>query len=224
MQSEVVSSADVANMMQGLLDRQAIQDVISCYSLGQDSHQGEDSAILQQWEETFSETGTVDYSAAGGTVGSYRDLAKWMRGDENTSGSMSGFSNWQHMLSLPVVSIAGDTAHARTDFFATHRGRADQAWNVHYNASGAFHDDLVRTPQGWRIQFRRLEVYFGDPLEIAKTALVVVSPSLFAVGWSPTRPLLIGKQDAGFVRKTLKFCDDLTFDEYGANTCRRNWP
>jgi hypothetical protein len=74
------------------------------------------------------------------------------------------------MLSLPLVSIAGDTAHARTDFFATHRGRADQGWNVHYNATGAFHDDLVRTPKGWRIQFRRLEVYFGDPLEIAKTA------------------------------------------------------
>jgi SnoaL-like domain len=106
MQSEEFSRADVANMMQGLLDRQAIQDVISCYSLGQDSHQGEDSAILQQWEETFSETGTVDYSVAGGTVGSYRDLAKWMRGDENTKGSMSGFSNWQHMLSLPLVSIA----------------------------------------------------------------------------------------------------------------------
>ena len=37
MQSEEVSSADVANMMQGLLDRQAIQDILSCYSLGQDS-------------------------------------------------------------------------------------------------------------------------------------------------------------------------------------------
>jgi SnoaL-like domain len=109
-----------------------------------DINDREDSAILQQWEETFSETGTVDYSAAGGTVGSYRDLAKWMRDDESTKGSMSGFSNWQHMLSLPLVSIAGDTAHARTDFFATHRGRADQGWNVHYNATGAFHDDVVR--------------------------------------------------------------------------------
>jgi hypothetical protein len=147
MQSKEFSGADVANVMQGLLDRQAIQDIISRYSLGQDSHQGQDSAILQQWEETFSETGTVDYSAAGGTAGSYRDLAKWMRDDENTKGSMSGFSNWQHMLSLPLVTIVGDTAQARTDFFATHRGRADQGWNVHYNASGAFHDDLVRHPK-----------------------------------------------------------------------------
>jgi len=169
MQSKEVSSTDAANMMQGLLDRQAIQDTISRYSLGQDSHQGEDSDILQQWDETFSGTGTVDYSAAGGTVGSYRDLAKWMRGDETTTGSMSGFSNWQHMLSLPLVTIAGDTAHARTDFFATHRGRADQGSSIHFNASGAFHDDLVRTPGGWRIQFRRLEIYFGDPLQIAKT-------------------------------------------------------
>jgi hypothetical protein len=47
---------------------------------------------------------------------------------------------------------------------------------------------------------------------------VVANPSV-----SPTRQLLIGKQDAGLVRKTLKFCDDLTFDECGANTCCRNW-
>ena len=81
---------------------------------------------------------------------------------------MSGFSNWQHMLSLPIVSLTGDMAKARTDFFATHRGKKENDYNVHYNASGAFHDELVHTPEGWRIQFRRLEVYFGDRLQIAK--------------------------------------------------------
>ena len=29
---------------------------------------------------------------------------------------------------------------------------------------------------------------------------------------------------AGFLRKSLKFCDDLSFGEYGPNTRRRNWP
>src|SRR5260370_38769068 len=43
-------------------------------------------------------------------------------------------------------------------------------------------------------------------------------------GLWPSCQLLIGKQDAGFVRKTLKFCDDLTFYEYGPNTGRRNGP
>jgi len=159
-----------ASSLKKLLDRQDIQDTISRYSMGQDAHQGEDSNILQQWDETFAPDGTVDYSAAGGPVGSYRDLSKWMRGDADKAGSMSGFSNWQHMLSLPLVTISGDTAKGRTDFLATHRGRASQGLDVHYNASGAFHDDLVRTADGWRIQFRRLEVYFGDPLQIAKSA------------------------------------------------------
>ena len=157
-----------AESLQKVLDRQDIQDTISRYSMGQDAHQGEDASILQQWDETFAPNGTVDYSVAGGPVGPYRDLAKWMRGDTDKPGSMSSFSNWQHMLSLPLVTISGDTARARTDFLATHRGRADQGMDIHYNASGAFHDDLIRTGDGWRIQFRRLEVYFGDPLQIAK--------------------------------------------------------
>jgi hypothetical protein len=159
-----------ANRLQGALDRHDIQDTISRYSLGQDAHQGEDSDVLQQWDDTFAADGTVDFSVAGGPIGSYRELAKWMRGDGVQPGRMSGFSNWQHMLSLPLVTVAGNTAKARTDFLATHRGRADQGNNVHYNAAGAFHDDLIRTAEGWRILFRRLEVYFGDPLQIAQAA------------------------------------------------------
>jgi hypothetical protein len=151
-----------------LVDRLEIQDTISRYSQGQDAHQGDDSNILEQWDETFTSDATVDYTVAGGPAGSYRALAKWMRGEGDTPGSMSGFSNWQHMLSLPIVELSGDKANARTDFFATHRGRTEKGMNVHYNASGAFHDELVRTDRGWRIQFRRLEVYFGDPLQIAK--------------------------------------------------------
>jgi hypothetical protein len=53
-------------------------------------------------------------------------------------------------------------------FFATHRGKKENDFNVHYNASGAFHDQLIRTSEGWRIQVRRLQIYFGDPLQIAK--------------------------------------------------------
>jgi hypothetical protein len=66
------------------------------------------------------------------------------------------------MLSLPAVSVDGDAATARTDFFATHRGKKSENLNIHYNAAGAFHDRLVRTPKGWRIKERRLEVYFGN--------------------------------------------------------------
>ena len=90
-----------------------------------------------------------------------------MRGSETAEGSMSAFSNWQHMLSLPLVELSKDRATARTDFFATHRGRADRQYNVHFNAAGAFQDELVRTQKGWRIQFRRLELYFADALAVS---------------------------------------------------------
>jgi hypothetical protein len=167
--TEDISKSAQSELLRTLLDRQEIQDTIARYSLGQDSHQDADSAVLQQWDEVFTEDGTVDYSVAGAPVGSYRDLAKWMRGDRGTAGRMSSFSHWQHMLSLPLVTIQGDTATARTDFFSTHRGRPEQGLNVHYNSPGAFHDQLVRTPKGWRVRFRRLEVYFGDALQIATT-------------------------------------------------------
>jgi hypothetical protein len=165
-----ISKSVQSELLRALLDRQEIQDIIARYSLGQDSHQGTDSGVLEQWDEVFTEDGTVDYSTAGAPTGSYRDLAKWMRGDQGSPGRMNSFSHWQHMLSLPLVTIQGDTATARTDFFSTHRGRAEQGLNVHYNAPGAFHDQLVRTPKGWRIRFRRLEVYFGDALQIASPA------------------------------------------------------
>jgi len=158
---------DAEGALRYLLDRQDIQDTIARYALGQDSHQGADDRVLQQWDEVFTEGGTTDYTVAGAPAGSFRDLARWMRGDGAAAGRMSGFSNWQHMLSLPVVTLSGDTAEARTDFLATHRGRADQGQSWQYNAAGAFHDTLVRTARGWRIRHRRLEVYFGDQIPVA---------------------------------------------------------
>jgi len=39
--------------------------------------------------------------------------------------------------------------------------------NVDCSAAGTVHDQLIRTPKGWRITFRRLELYFADPIPIA---------------------------------------------------------
>ena len=153
-------------ILRSLCDRQDIVDLIARYALGQDSHQGDDSNVLEQWDEIFTPDAITDYSSAGAPPCSYRDLARWMRGEAGSPGRMSSYANWQHMLSLPVVNIAGDTATARTDFLATHRAGRGEAPPYHFNASGAFHDGLIRTPQGWRISHRRLEVYFGDKLAI----------------------------------------------------------
>jgi hypothetical protein len=154
--------------LQRALDILEIQTVISLYSQGQDSHQGANNAILQQWDKAFAPDGTTDYSVAGAPVCHYRDLAVWMRGRVGEPGRMARYSNWQHMLSIPVIGVRGDTAHARTDYLAIHKVRTEEANGERFDACGAFHDDLVRTVEGWRIKHRRLEIYFADAIETCK--------------------------------------------------------
>ena len=147
------------------LDILEIQGVIATYSLGQDSHQSDDN-ILQEWDRAFAPEGTTDYSAAGAPVCHYRELATWMRGISGKPGRMSRYVGWQHMLSLPVIALSGDTAHSRTDYLAIHKLRStERQVGQRFDACGAFHDDLIRTAAGWRIKHRRLEVYFGAAID-----------------------------------------------------------
>jgi 3-phenylpropionate/cinnamic acid dioxygenase small subunit len=61
----------------------------------------------------------------------------------------------QHASSQVVIHVDGDTARASNDLRAihvqeTHAGEQN-TWVVY----GTYHDDLVRTPDGWRIARRR---------------------------------------------------------------------
>ena len=98
--------------------------------------------------------------------GSYKDLAKEMRGTKEQPGPMpSTFTNWQHLLGVPTIHIHGDAATARTDLFATHAGKPNIGQYWHLFSADTFHDELVRTDRGWRIKFRRLEVHFVERME-----------------------------------------------------------
>jgi hypothetical protein len=156
---------EISSAAQRALDIVEIQTVISLYSMGQDSHQGGDNDIRQQWDQAFAPDGTTDYSVAGAPKSPYQDLAKWMRGENGNPGRMSRYAGWQHMLSIPIIRLDGDTARARTDYMAVHKLRMEGEKGERFDALGAFHDDLVRTDAGWRIKHRRLEVYFGAAIE-----------------------------------------------------------
>lgn len=149
--------------VQYVMDRFAIQDVITKYSFGQDLHQGDDSNVIETWKEVFTEDAVLDYRAAGSEPTSYQQMIKIMRGEGDKGGNMSGFSNWQHLVGNPVVTIDGDKAAARTDLWATHKSKAaaGQPASSLYVA-GAFTDELVRTKDGWRISYRKLELHFMD--------------------------------------------------------------
>jgi hypothetical protein len=158
----------IDNKVQYLLDRLEIQDVLALYARGQDDHQGYDGGILDDWNRVFTPDATVDYTEAGPPFGifSHVELAAVMRGVAHDPGLMNGsFHKWQHMQGLPTVEIAGDSAKVRTDLLATHVGRthADTPW--HLFDAAIFHDDFVRTPLGWRIAYRRLQVTYVEVVE-----------------------------------------------------------
>lgn len=156
--------------VQYLFDRIDIQDTIARYSFGQDAHQQGDNNVNEQWKDTFLPDARLDFSVFGIPICTYPELAKALRGDGVAAGKMNeSFSRWQHLLGLPGVSVAGDQAAARTDLWATHLGNSgpgEPAWVLY--AAGVFHDELVRTTDGWRIRNRRLEIFYTNKLLLAE--------------------------------------------------------
>lgn len=59
-----------------------------------------------------------------------------------------------HLISNPVVKIKGETAESRSHVTATHiQVKNDGSQNI-WIVSGAYEDELIRTPDGWRIKKR----------------------------------------------------------------------
>jgi hypothetical protein len=67
----------------------------------------------------------------------------------------------QHMVSTHQIVIDGDTATSRCYFHAQHIRRA-AAGGPNYIVAGIYRDRVVRTPVGWRIARRDLEVLWTE--------------------------------------------------------------
>ncbi|MET4921718.1 nuclear transport factor 2 family protein [Streptomyces sp. PSRA5] len=66
----------------------------------------------------------------------------------------------QHLLGVQAVEITDTGAHASTQIVAHHHRGSE-----YYHTGGTYEDDLVRTPDGWRISRRTLRIYWttGSP-------------------------------------------------------------
>ncbi len=63
----------------------------------------------------------------------------------------------QHLLGNTRIQVAGDEAETACYVRAAHAGSGERAAQV-YEVWGEYCDQLVRTPEGWRIRERRLLV------------------------------------------------------------------
>lgn len=67
----------------------------------------------------------------------------------------------QHTVSNHLVTIDGDTASARTYLHSQHVRTGTPGGEL-YVIAGRYEDELVRTPEGWRIRFRRLVTVWSE--------------------------------------------------------------
>ncbi len=127
-----------------IADRIAIHDLLVRYCRAIDTL---DWTLL---DRVFTPDATIDYTSSGGIAGAYPAVRAWLQQ------VLPGFPMRQHLIANEEVSIDGDRATSRAYLFnPMARADADGGSKLFF-VGGAYVDELVRTPQGWRIR-RRVE-------------------------------------------------------------------
>lgn len=128
-------------MGQGRSDHDLITDVLVRYATGIDTR---DWALFRS---CFTEDVEADYGAG---------VGRWTHVDgitEYMSAMHTDMFDTKHMLTNFVINIDGDTATASTYVRAVLVVTDDPlTW---FEPVGRYDDQLVRTPEGWRISHRR---------------------------------------------------------------------
>ena len=124
-------------------DRLELQDLLIRYSEAIDRRE------FDELDAIFVPDAYIDYRDTGGIDGQYPQIKEWLAETLPTY-----FERNAHMLGLPAIKLAGDTATARTFCFnpMVLKGAKPKVMQV-----GVWYDDeFVRTADGWRIS-RRVE-------------------------------------------------------------------
>jgi 3-phenylpropionate/cinnamic acid dioxygenase small subunit len=128
--------------LQEVSDRIQIQDLLTRYTNAID---GKDWKLL---DTCFTPDAHVDYTATGGTKGSYPEVRKWLEM------ALAPFPVTVHYISNSTVKLSGDEAGART-YVWNPMGFQNPDGSLHWFTVGAYYvDKLVRTADGWRIRER----------------------------------------------------------------------
>lgn len=146
--------------LQNMSDRFEIQDLLTRYCTAIDSRNW---AAL---DDIFTPDAIIDYTEAGGARGTLSEIKIYLEK------ALEQFSNMQHMISAPDLTIDGDTATARSILFNPMVVERDGAPHTFFVGMW-YCDDLVRTEQGWRISHRREELSYFHNLPQNFTAVDV---------------------------------------------------
>jgi 3-phenylpropionate/cinnamic acid dioxygenase small subunit len=88
-----------------------------------------------------------------------------VRMDELKSSSRALFEHFwwtQHIFSIPLIELAGDSARAICRLIATHVQVSLEGKRSSYVVYGTYRDVLTRTAAGWRIRDRHLHGVYSE--------------------------------------------------------------
>lgn len=139
---------DASTAAQTMLDERAVEQVAIAYTYALDE---------RNWEglrDVFMPDATADLATRDTLEGVEEIIARIRRALEPLDAS-------QHLVGNHQVRITGDTATHRCYLQAQHvRRDADPTPN--FIVAGRYEDEMVRTPAGWRIAYRRLVIQWRD--------------------------------------------------------------
>jgi len=130
--------SDLNSSTQELLDRFAIDDLLTRYTMAVDA------ADWDLLDTVFTPDARIDYTSAGGIAGSRAQIKEWL------ALALAAFPVRQHLLGNKRVTIDGDTAAVRAYFFNPMYLQGPDGSQRYAPGGGYYNHSLVRTSEGWR--------------------------------------------------------------------------
>ncbi|WP_156839505.1 nuclear transport factor 2 family protein [Novosphingobium aquimarinum] len=134
--------------LQEISDRLEIQDLFARYSFAIDDR---DFDVL---DTVFTPDAVIDYSETGGAKGTVGEIKAWL------PVAMKRFPMFQHMVATTQLKLDGDKATSRTILFNPMTYRKPDGEDQVFFIGLWYRDELVRTPDGWRISSRYEEMAY----------------------------------------------------------------
>jgi 3-phenylpropionate/cinnamic acid dioxygenase small subunit len=144
--------------LQQLTDRIEIDELLARYSRALDFRH------FDELEEIFTADAEFDAGGLGHPHGPTAIRAM-------IEGTIGGLDATQHLVGKSIVEFSedGNSAEVRTYLISQHIRESAPGPVKHYFLGGEYADRVVRTPDGWRIAYRRLDRMWkqGDRAVIA---------------------------------------------------------
>jgi hypothetical protein len=125
-----------------IADRLDIEELLSRYAWALDSKE------FDRLDEVFTPDAHLDYESSGGVAGAYPEVKAWL------AGILPHFPAYQHYVTNKLVTIDGDRAESRSALYNPMVMKRPDGSRGIFFVGAEYHDQLVRTPSGWRIRDR----------------------------------------------------------------------